>query len=113
MNALVTGGNNGAHAEQKGALCRPVAAAARAVFGPSKYDLRHLVRLVLHGGIIDRHLLAIGQVPSHASFRPRRQLIADADVRERSTSHHAIVPAARSIAVEVVWHDAVILQEAA
>ncbi len=49
---------------------------------------------VAHGGLVDRGDLAVGQVRRPGPLRARRQLVAQADVREGPAHHHLVVPAA-------------------
>src|SRR3970040_785798 len=51
-------GPHALHAEQVGALGRPVARAAGAVFLAREHHQRHAAGLVLHRGVVDRHALA-------------------------------------------------------
>ena len=57
--------------------------------------------LIKHRGVVDRHQLAVGQVPRHAPFRARRQQVPQADVGERPAGHHPVVAAAGAVAVEL------------
>ena len=56
---------------------------------------------VLHAGVEDRHLLALGQQPRHAALGARRQLVAQPHVGERPAHHHFVIAAPRPVAVEV------------
>ena len=83
----------------------PLAAQSRlragAVFGAGEHHQRHALGLVLHRRVVDRHHLAVGQVPRDAAFGAGGELVADADVGERAAGHHAVVAAAGAVAVEV------------
>ena len=58
MDALERLRDHRAHAEQDGALGRPVARRAGAVFLAGEHHQRHVLGLVAHGGVVDRHALA-------------------------------------------------------
>ena len=68
MDALEALRDHGADAEQTRALRRPVARGAGAVFLAGEHHERHLLLLVLHRGVVDRHLLAVGIVLGDAAF---------------------------------------------
>ena len=75
-------GQHGADAQQACALGRPVAAAARAVFLAGEHHQRHAFGLVFHRRVVDRHQLAVGQMPGDAAFgagrqRLRRRMLAN------------------------------------
>jgi hypothetical protein len=61
VDALEALGDDRADAEQVGALRRPVARGARAVLLAGEDDERRALGLVLHRGVVDRHLLAVGR----------------------------------------------------
>ena len=115
VDPLVTGGDDGADAEKVGALRRPVARAARAVFSAREDDRRHVARLVQHCRVVDRHdLLArsaasrLAQKSGHAALRAGGQEVADADVRKRAADHHPVVAPPAAVAVEIGGLDAVL-----
>ena len=85
----------------------PVAAGAAAVFGAGEDDRRRAFGFVFHGGVVDRHDFAVGQVAGDAAFGAGGEQVADADVGERAAGHHAVVAAAGAVAVEVARLDAV------
>ncbi len=58
--------------------------------------------LVLHRRVVDRHLLAVGQVLGQAAFDARHEQVLEADVRERAAHHDLVVAAARAVLVEVL-----------
>ena len=74
---------------------------------PGEDEQRHALLLVAHRRVVDRHLLAVGQVTRPAAFGAGRQLVAQADVGERAAHHHLVVAAARAVGVEVARLDAV------
>ena len=110
VDALEARGDHRADAQQECPLGGPVAAAAGAVFRAGQHHQRHAFGLVLHGGVVDRHELAVGQMPRDAAFGAGGQQVADADVGERAPGHHPIVAAPRAVAVEIDRRDAVLLQ---
>ena len=64
------------------------------------------LRLVLHRGVVDRHLLAVGPVLGEAAFRnvavgALQHEVLDADVGERAAHHDFMVAAPRAVLVEV------------
>ena len=83
---------------------------------PEPYSLpredheRRVVLGVLHRRVVDRHLLAVRLELRDAALGPRRELVAQADVRERAAHHHLVVAAARAVGVEVLALDAVLLE---
>ena len=94
--------------EQLGALRRPVARGSGAVVLAGEHDERGLLLCVPHRGVIDRHLLAgsVGEVLRDAALGARRELVAQADVRERAAHHHLVVAAPGPVGVEVDRLDA-------
>ena len=60
MDPLESAGDDGAHAEQAGALGRPVARAARAVVLSGDHDERHALGAVALRRVVDGHALAVG-----------------------------------------------------
>ena len=57
---------------------------------------------VAHGGVVDRHDLAVGLVGGDAAFDAGDHLVLDADVGEGAAHHHLVIAAARAVLVEVV-----------
>jgi hypothetical protein len=99
VDALEALDDDGAHAEQVGALRRPVARGAGAIFLAGDDDHRRAVGLVLHRHVIDRHdFIAIA---AHAALDAGDHLVLDADVGEGAAHHHLMMAAARAIGVEV------------
>ena len=78
VDALVALGDHRPHAQQPRSLGRPVARRAGAVFLAGQHEQRHAFFLVLHRGVEDRHLLAVGQVPGDAALGAGRQLVLEA-----------------------------------
>src|SRR3954449_9465959 len=68
VDALVALGYHGPNAEQGAALRRPVARAARPVLAARDHDQGHTLGLVAHGGVVDRHLLAVREVAGEAAL---------------------------------------------
>ena len=110
VDAFEARGDGGADAQEERAFGGPVAAGAAAVFGAGEDDHRRAFGFVFHGGVVDRHDLAVGQVAGDAAFGAGGEQVADADVGERAAGHHAIVAAAGAVAVEVARLDAVLHQ---
>ncbi len=101
---------DGLDAEQVGALGSPVARRAVAVFDTGEDDQRNAFCLVLHGGVVDRHLFLRRIVDRVAAFLAVRShhVVADADVGEGAAHHHFMVAAARAVLVEVGNADAMV-----
>src|SRR4051794_8023448 len=101
VNALEALGDHGADAEQVGALGRPVARRARPVLLAPEHDERRALLGVLHRRVVDRHLLALGQLARDASLRkripPAPELVAQPDVGERAADHHLVIAATRPV----------------
>ena len=108
MDALEALGEHRADAEQLRTLRRPVARRARAVLLAREHDERHALARVLHRRVVDRHLLAVGQVQRDAALGAGRELVAQPHVGERAAHHHLVVAAARAVRVEVARLDAVL-----
>ena len=62
VDALEALGDHRPHAQQRAALGRPVTGAARAVLLAGDHHQRHAVGQVAQRGVVDRHLLAVGEV---------------------------------------------------
>ena len=101
MDALEGLGDDGADAQQARALGRPVAAGAGAVLLAGEHHQRHALRLVAHGGIVDRHGLAGGIVDGVAALLAAHHDVLDADVGEGAAHHDVVVAAARAVRVEL------------
>lgn len=69
---------------------------------PAENDSKNSVRLVLHGSIVDRHLLTAREVLRHASFDTWDELILDPDVGKGTPHHDLMVAAASAIGIEVL-----------
>ena len=100
-----------AHTQQDRALRRPVAAGAGAVFLAADHDQRCAFGLVLHRGVVDRHLLAI--VGGVATLDAGDHFVLDADIGKGAAHHHFVVAAARTVGVEVLLRHLVRQQELA
>ena len=113
VDALEALGDDRADAEQHGALGRPVARAAGAIFLAGEDDERRPVRCVGHRRVVDRHRLAGRRVAGEAALDIVEHAVADADVGEGAAHHHFVVAAARAVAVELGAADPVLEQIAA
>src|SRR5436190_12635406 len=107
MDAFEGLGDDSPDTEERRALRSPIARRAGAVFLSGKYDERHAFLPVADGSVIDRQFLAARLVPGHAALRAAHHQILDADVRERAAHHALVIPAPRTITVEVLFRDAV------
>src|SRR5262249_34496932 len=101
MDAFERLRNHGAHAEQERALCRPVARGADAIFLAGEYDQRHVLTLVAHRRIVDRHALAGWIVDRVAAFDSGHHLVLEPDVGEGAAHHHLVIAAARAVLIEI------------
>ena len=108
VDPLVGLGDDGADAEQVGALGRPVARGAGAVFLAGDDDQRHSLLLVAHRRVVDRHHLARGNVAGDAALDAWDDLVLDSDVGEGAAHHHFVVAAAGAVGVEVGAGDLVL-----
>src|SRR5690606_41839613 len=80
VGALVALGNDGPRTEEPRPLGRPVAARARAVLLAGDDDERNALLLVAHRRIVDRHLLARGEVARVAALAPRPEAASEPHV---------------------------------
>ena len=87
--------------EQHGALGGPVARGAGAVFLAGDDDQRSVIGFVAHGGVIDAHLLAAGQIQRDAPFGAGQQQITQPDVGEGAAHHDLVVAATRAVLIEI------------
>src|SRR5690606_36642251 len=91
-----------------------VARGAGAVLLARDYHQRDAVGLVLHRGVVDRHLLAFATAAAEvlrvAALDPVEHPVADADVGEGTADHHVVVAAPAAVAVEVRRLHAALLQ---
>ena len=102
VNTLERFGDDRAHAEQAGALGRPVARRARPVLLAAEHDQRDvLLRVVLRGVVDERLLTVFGEVAGVTAGHVVEQLVAQADVGERAADHHLVVAAPRAVGVVV------------
>ena len=92
VDALVRLGDDGAHAEQRGALGGPVAARAAAVLLAGQDDQRGALGLVGLRRLVDGRLLAV--LDGDAALGAGRQLVAQPDVGEGAADHDLVVAAA-------------------
>src|SRR5690606_9811917 len=96
--------------EEPRPLGRPVAARARAVLLAGDDDERNALLLVAHRRIVDRHLLARGEVARVAALAPRHEAVSEPHVRKRAAHHDLVVAPPRAVAVEVARLDATLEQ---
>jgi hypothetical protein len=101
MDALVAFGDHRAHAQQQRAFRRPVARRTRAVFLARQHDQRHAFFLVFHRRVVDVIFSPSGLVQRPAAFGAGRELIAQANIRERAAHHHFVIAAPRAVGIEV------------
>ena len=112
MDALERFGDDGAHPEQAWTLGGPVARAAAAVLLAGQDDERNTFVRVPQSGVVDRHLLLVGQMRRPVALAAGHQLVAQPDVGEGAAHHHLVVATSRTVAVEVGPPDAVLDQVA-
>ena len=93
-----------------GALGRPVARGAGAVFLAGENHQRNAVGLVSHCRIVDRHALLRRIVDGEAAFDARHHLVLEADVGEGAAHHHLVIAAPCAVLVEVGGLDLVLDQ---
>ena len=93
MDALVAFRDHRAHAQQHGALRRPVARRAGAVLLAGQHDQRYARLGVGDRRVVDRGLPARQVVDREAALDARYELVAQPDVRERAADHHLVVAA--------------------
>src|SRR5437870_6243612 len=101
MDALKRLRDRRAHAHKVWPLRSPVARAPGAVLLAREQHERHALLLVAHRRVVDRHLVARGEVPRPPALALHEQ-VAQADVRERAADEDLMVPAARAVLVEVL-----------
>ncbi len=68
---------------------------------PGQHHERDAVGLVAHGGVVDAHLLAVGQMAGDPALGARGEQVAEADVGEGPAHHHLVVAAAGAVGVEL------------
>ena len=102
MDTLVGLGNHGLHAQQAGTFRSPVTAGAGAVFLAGNDHQGGVLFLILHGRIVDRHLLASGDVFGESTLNAVQHLVPDAHVGEGATHHHLVIAPARTVRVEIL-----------
>src|SRR5581483_3750357 len=98
MDALEGLGDDRADAEEDRTLRGPVARASGAVLLAREHDEGRALAAVAHGRVVDRHLLARGDVPGPPAFA-LHELVPKADVREGPADQHLVIPAARAVLV--------------
>src|SRR5207247_1303155 len=89
--------DHGANAKQPRPLRSPVARAARPVLLSREYDQRRALGLVLDRRVVDTHLLAARLMNRDTAFGAGNHQVLDPNIRKRSSSHHAIVAATRTV----------------
>src|SRR5205085_8803641 len=110
MDAFEALCNNGFHAQQTSPFSSPIAGRSGSVFLSGDYDERNLLFLIFHRGIVNAHALTVRLVQSYSAFRSRHHQVLDAHVRKRAAHHHLMIAAPRTIAVEVLNLDSLLLQ---
>src|SRR5262249_38699308 len=113
VDALEALGDHRAHTEEPRALRRPIARGAGAIFLAGEDHERRAARLIFHGRVVDRHLLAGRAINRVAAFLAAQHLVLDADIGEGAAHHDLVIAAARAIGVEIAAVDAVADQIAA
>ena len=58
--------------------------------------------VVFHRGVVDRHVLAVGQVPGDAAFGAGREQVLQPHVGKRAAHHDFVVAAAGAVGVEIL-----------
>ena len=115
VDALVGLGDDGLHAQQRGALGGPVARRAGAVLlagrgrragCPRRCSSRDASKTLVTSP-------SGGEVARDAALGAGRELVAQADVGEGAADHDLVVAAARAVGVEVALLDAVLGEVAA
>ncbi len=101
MDPLVGLGDDRADAEQGRTLGRPVTRRTRTVLLAGEDHQRHSIGGVLLRRVVDRQLLAVGQVPGDPALGAGSQHVAQPDVGERPADHHLVVAAPGPVGVEV------------
>src|SRR6266705_7000526 len=101
MNALETLRDDGLHAEQRSAFGCPIARAAGAVLLPCQHYERNFVLAIFHGRVINAHDFAARLIFGYAALSAGSHEVLDAHIGEGTTRHHAVIAAARAVAVEV------------
>src|SRR5882757_8167826 len=82
MDALERLRHDRAHAKQVRPFRRPIARRSAAVFLAGEDNERHLVGLVAHGGVENRHAVTRRKVDRKAALYARQHLVLEADVGE-------------------------------
>ena len=117
VDALEAAGDDRPDSEQHGALGRPVARRAGAVFLASQHHGRNALLQVRLGRVVDRGLTAVIQRETaldRAAVRIRRQhQVLDPHIGEGAADHDVVVAAPAAVAVEIALLHAVLDQIAA
>ena len=113
MNPLVGLGERRAHAEKQRAFRRPIPRGACAVFPSRDHQQGHTLALIPHRRIVDGHGVAARKMQGDAALGPGNQQIFEADVRKGPPHHDAVVAAARTVRVEVLFLDSPLHEVAA
>src|SRR6266851_8018495 len=100
MDALEAFGDHGAHAEEAWSLRCPVAGRPGAVLLSREHDQRRALGGVLERGVVDSHLLTLGQMDGKWPFRSGGAQIFEPNVGERAAHHHFMIAATRSVGIE-------------
>ena len=88
--------------QQRRAFGRPVAGGPSTILLAAKDHQWRVRRLMRHGSIKDRGLLAVWP-KGIAALNPIQHLVLDADVGEGTAHHHFMVASARTVRVKLAW----------
>ncbi len=110
MDPLVGLGQHGLDAEQRRALGRPVPRRTGAVLAARKHEQRDAVALVVHGGVVDECLLAVGQMDRVRALLALHEAVLEPDVPEGTPHHHLVMPASSAVGVELEGCHPVLLE---
>jgi hypothetical protein len=98
-----------ADSQEARALGRPVARTARAVLLPGEDYEGGPGRLIPHGRVINAQCFAARLQSRDPALGAGGHEVLDAHVGERPAGHHAIIPAARAVAVKIRDRHALLL----
>jgi hypothetical protein len=106
VDSLKTFRDNGAHAEERSPLGRPVSGATHPVVFAGKDDQRDMLFGVDFTGVENRHLFAFRHQSGESPLFAFDHLVADPHVGKGAAHHDVVVAAAASIAIEIVFFNA-------
>ena len=101
MDPLEALRQHGPNPEERGPLGRPVTRRSRAVFLAGEDHQGNAVGLIPLGGVVDRHLLPVREVPGHAALGTGSQLVAEANVGEGAPDHDLVIAPTGAVLVEI------------